>query len=135
MNPSLNRQLNGLLNATGLLPQKEALVLSVTKERSSSRKDLTDSEAIELINWLKIQPQPTDDSDKMRKKIISMAHECGWHNFDVSKGRWKIDMKRVNNWCVNYSYLKKELNKYSYEELPKLVTQFSKVYRSFLEKF
>lgn len=133
MNNQLNAQLNGLLNATGLIGQKETLVLSATQGRSESRKDLTDHEAMGLINFLKQQPQPTAKEDKMRKKIISMAHECGWHH--LVNGKWKIDMKRLNDWCVKSSYLKKELNKYSYNELPTLVSQFSKVYSSFLNKF
>lgn len=133
MNNQLNAQLNGLLNTTGLVSQKEALVLSATQGRSESRKDLTDSEAIGLINFLKQQPQPTAKEDKMRKKIISMAHEMHWHS--LVNGKWKPDMKRLNDWCIKSSYLKKELNKYTYNELPKLVTQFSKVYASFLKKF
>jgi len=46
----------------------------------------------------------------------------------------KLDMRRVNNWCLKYGYLHKLLDEYTYEELPKLVTQFEEVYKDMLRK-
>ena len=59
-----------------------------------------------------------------------MAHEMGWQKADG-----KIDIERINNWCLAYGVgpEKKKFNDYKYHELPALVTQFKKVYQSFLK--
>lgn len=130
MNHAQNKMLHGLLNKTGLMNEKANIINGITKGRSESSKDLSFDEARLMINWLKSQDKTSNDENRMRRKILSMAHECGWHN--LVDGEWKIDMRALDTWCVKYSYLKKELNKYTYLELPKLVTQFTKVYRSHL---
>lgn len=131
MNPALNKQLYGLLNKTGLTSQKAALVAGFTNGRSESTKDLTNDEARQMIRFLNDTIGNQDiSSNKMRRSIIAMAHEMGWHIPDTSK----INMDSINNWCLKYSYLKKPLNSYTHAELPKLVTQFTGVYKSFLMK-
>lgn len=60
-----------------------------------------------------------------------MAHEMNWH----IAGTTKIDMKRLDGWCSRFSYKKKHLDSYTYKELPTLVSQFEKVYKSFLQSF
>lgn len=138
MNLSLNAELHALLTNTGLAPQKKNLCFGFTKGRSDSSRELTDGEAREFINYLRQQPnakgkwQKDEAADKMRKKIISMAHECGWHN--LADNKWVIDMRHLDMWCQQYSYLKKEFNKYTVAELPVLVSQFERVYKSFLKK-
>ena len=133
MNNNLNKELYVLLNNTGLMPQKRSLVLGFTTGRSESTRDLTDHEAKDLIKYLRTQPNKHDEAaDKMRKKIISMAHECGWHNLVDNK--WVVDMRHLDMWCQRFSYLKKEFNKYTLAELPALVSQFEKVYKSYLKK-
>lgn len=133
MNTQLNRELYALLNNTGLMEQKESLVIAFSNGREESTKGLTEKEAGELIAYLRRQPNPQDQAaDKMRKKIISMAHELGWHN--LVNGKWVIDMRSIDTWCLRYGYLKKEFNKYTVEELPMLVTQFQKVYEGHLSK-
>ncbi len=124
MNHAQNKALHYLLNNRGLIPQKEMLVLSYTNGRSRSSKDLSFQEAGELISYLKT----LDHSHKMRRKIISMAHELGWHlppsPNGEGKGVRRIDMNAINEWCKKYGFGKKELNEYTESELPKLVTQF-----------
>lgn len=146
MNHAQNKMLHGLLNKTGLMADKASIVSGITKGRSESSKELSFDEARLMITWLKQQPIPLrqaqggilrqaqyDSANLMRRKIISMAHEIGWHN--LVNGKWQIDMRSLNNWCLQHSYLKKELNKYTTDELPKLVSQFERVYKSFLKKF
>ena len=129
MNPALNKQLHGLLTQTGLKEQKAALVNSFTGNRSDSSTDLTNEEAKQMIAYLNTKAtEHGEAANKMRRKIISLAHEMHWH----LSGTQKIDMQRVNDWCLKFSYLKKELNKYTYTELTKLVTQFTAVYNSYL---
>jgi|SRR5690242_8328909 len=139
MNQNLNAQLHALLNQTGLTAQKKSLVFGFTNGRSDSSRDLTDAEAQSLVNYLRQQPgavvlrQAQDDSaNKQRRKIVSMAHELGWHN--LVQGKWKVDMRGLNNWCVQHSYLKKELNQYTAGELPRLVSQFESMYKKYLNK-
>jgi hypothetical protein len=131
MNPALNMQLHGLLNKAGLMPQKADLVTSFTKGRSESSKELTNDEAKEMITYLTSITDASDAaSQKMRRRIISMAHEMHWH----LPGTQAINMQRLNEWCENFSYDKKKLNAYTYNELPKLVTQFKIVYKDYLSK-
>lgn len=132
MQPHLNKQLHFLLSATALTPQKASLVLSFSDGRCESSKELTDVEANNLIGYLKNQKNLKADADnKMRRKIISMAHEMHWH----LSGTQTIDMERLNHWCEKYSYLKKPLMGYSSDQLPTLVSQFQKVYKDYLVKF
>jgi hypothetical protein len=131
MTPADNKQLYALLNKTGLTADKANLVAGFTEGRSESTKDLTYFEARAMIRWLQVKAELHEDgSHKMRRKIISMAHEMHWH----LSGTQKVDMKRLNDWCKTYGYLAKELNKYSYKELPMLVSQFKIVYDKFLKK-
>ncbi|MCH5690020.1 hypothetical protein LWM68_40845 [Niabella sp. W65] len=48
--------------------------------------------------------------------------------------RYVADGKRVDEWMIKFSYLHKKLNKYTFEELPKLVSQFEAFYKSTLKK-
>ena len=125
---------------------KEDIVMEVSKGRTVSVKELTFPEASELISALKkIQPAKKVDNDdpchKMRGKILSHAHELGWHKKDKhgvtirdpATQKAKIDFDRVNDWCVNFGYLHKRLDKYTYEELPKLVWQFQQAYKNYLK--
>lgn len=132
MNSQQNKQLNGLLTATGNTANKASLVLGITKGRSESRADLTDAEAADLINWLNKQPKPQQKqiaygaAELQRRKLIAIAHKMGWK---LESG--KVDLKRLNEWCLK-QFGKKGLNDYTEKELPKLVTIFDKVYEQFL---
>lgn len=114
---------------------REEIIAAFTDGRTTSLKELTDAELNKLVNILNSQNniyRSKNAGHKMRRKIISMAHEMGWHN--LINGKWVADMRSINTWCLQKSYLKKELNKYTYNELPKLVSQFENVYKSFLKK-
>jgi len=131
MNMKLNRQLHMLLQRKGLMGQKEALVLSYSKGRTSSSKELTDMEAGELVRWLMgAHPASTiahqDNGLKMRRKMIAMAYEM--------RGKGKPAIAWLDGWCRQYGYLHKGLNSYKAHELPKLLGQFEAVYKHFLSK-
>lgn len=100
--------------------QKGIIIAGFTGGRSSSSKDLTSAEGIEVIRHLKSMDPDEKKADKMRRKLISMAHELHWHK----PGTAIIDMRKVDGWCKKFGYLKKGLNSYTLAELPKLVTQF-----------
>lgn len=107
---------------------KEAMVLGFSNNRSTSSRDLYLLEAKAMIRHLKELDPEEKAAEVMRRKIISRAHEMGWKKPDGA-----IDMKRLDDWCIKYSYLKKKINQYQYKELPMLVTIFEeKVYKQFL---
>jgi hypothetical protein len=117
-----------MINKLKLKAQKEHIIMGATDGRTTSTRELTSDEANALIKYLKSQDPDEIGAEKMRRKIISMAHEMGW-----KLPNSKADMERVDNWCVKYGFLHKKLNQYLYNELPKLVTQFESVYQSFLK--
>lgn len=119
-----------LLSTNGIKDKddKADIIRSFTAGRTSSSREMTHVEATALINHLKSLDPAERSADRMRKKIISMAHQMQWN----SNG--KLDMARINNWCVKFGYLKKKLDAYKYAELPKLVSQFESVYKDCLKK-
>ncbi len=125
--PQQNARLHGLINELNIdADTKATLVHSHTDGRTSSSREMMNWECQNLIKFLEKQEKPKNDSaDKMRKKIISICYEMGW-TFDTGR----INMERINNFCIKFGYLHKPLNDYSINELPELVTQFKKVLNS-----
>lgn len=122
-----NKQLHGLLYQTGMTTQKRNLVFGFTNGRTEHSSEMLTTEADELIKYLKSQDNTVEAANKMRRKIIAMCHRLHW---TTEPG--KVDMKRLDNWCRDKSYLKKGLNDYTYNELPKLVSQFTELYKYYL---
>jgi len=129
---------------------KEDLIMDASGGRTISVKELTFQEASGIISALKNsqttfkkEVNKADPCHKMRGKILSHAHELGWHKKDAqgnlirdpTTNKPKIDFDRVNEWCVKYGYLHKKLDKYTYEELTKLVWQFKEAYKGYLKQF
>jgi len=121
--------IRALLNKAGLTAQKEDIVASFSDERTVHITDLTQKEAQEIVKYLNTYlGQEGNPSDKMRRKILSHAHEMHWELLD---GR--VDMVRVNNWCIRFSGKNKPLDQFKYSELPTLVSQFELVYTDYLK--
>jgi hypothetical protein len=118
-----------LLGQHGLRDEKENIVSAFTGGKTNSVRAMSFEEAKALISHLKTLDPSDKASDKMRNKIISMAHEMSWR----IEGTDRIDMKHLNGWCIAHSYLKKKLDDYKHNELPKLVSQFEEVYKSYLK--
>lgn len=128
-----------------------AMIAGVSDGRTTSTKELTQVEAFSAINSL-VGIQHTQrihegdkeltEVDKMRRKILSRFHRMKWYLPGVAPIAstatgglvvGQLDYKRINQWMVDYSYLHKPLNKYSESELPDLVSQVDKVYKSILK--
>lgn len=136
---TLNSKLHAYLSEKNLTANRAFIISGHTDGRTDSAKDLTDHEVKGLLQALEktygpssyqrdkpTEPKPEDRRKKMQFAIIAMAHEMGWQlpgNLPGEKPR--IDMERLNKWCLEKSYLKKPLNDYQYDELMKLVNQFS----------
>lgn len=110
---------------------KKHLVQQYTNNRETSSAKLKTAEAAMMIDALeKLAPKNAllESAEKMRKKILFYCHKMQWY---VTPG--KLDMERINNWCVKYGHGHKRLNDYKQEELPQLVSQMQAVYGSFLK--
>jgi len=135
MTPAQVTMVRTLLSKAGVdEAEKVKIVKHITRDRTSSLKDMSYNETQDIVTYLqgvtgqKAVDRPKEKpGDDMRRKIISRAHEMHWK---LSNG--KVDMERVNNWCLQYSGKNKKLNHFTVAELPTLVTQFEFVYQSFL---
>ena len=130
MTTNQNKAIYALFTQTGLIAQKENLVLGISSGRTASTKELTDVEATDLIKYLKSQDENEPKAEKMRRKIIAMAHELHWHKPRTHD----VDMKRLDDWCKKNGFKHVALNSYTLKDLPTLVTQFEAVQKYYLEK-
>lgn len=115
----------------------EELAWQFSQGRTKSTRSLNVDEFQGMVNHLNAiqkgatetpKQKPIDIADKMRKKILSICHEMNW------KQQQKLDYIRINEFCMKSGYLHKKLNAYTKEELPKLVTQFEQLLKSFYAK-
>ncbi|MBT1702938.1 hypothetical protein [Chryseosolibacter indicus] len=121
-----------LLGKHGLRDQKDSIVLSFSAGKTTKVSRMSFNEAAALIGHL-VSLDPEENSiSKMRNKILAMAHEMNWTKV-TGNGVHALDIEHVNNWCISKGYLKKKLDDYTYSELPKLVSQFEEVYKSYLK--
>lgn len=130
-----NGRLHVLLSQLNMTEYKADLAASFSNGRTESTSELTVYECKRLIEYLtrliegKSQATPqyaTDKANKMRRKILSICHEMQWEHPSGS-----IDWERLNSWLMKYGYLHKSLNAYTEKELPKLLTQFDNLLKSF----
>lgn len=129
MSPAQIRLTRSLLAKAGLMKYKEDIVFDYSNGRTESLTEMNYEETKALVKYLRNESGQLDNpADRMRRKILSMAHEMHWEH----KGG-RIDMDRVNNWCVRFSGQNKPLNAFKLSELPALVSQFEIVYRDFLK--
>lgn len=141
-----NRQLHALIQELALSFDKADLVSQYTQGRTDHSSEMSFIEAENLISYLKVQSykaqgdlkparevEPAQKkafcpaSDKMRKKIIFMAHHLYWHNEEG-----KISLKRIDEWCEKSSPHKKKLNDLSKAELVDTVSAFEAMYKKYL---
>jgi hypothetical protein len=118
---------------------KEALVLEYTEGRTTHLRDMTQPETQALIKALGGGNSP---GDKMRRKILSMAHDLDWQlprpsGTPSGRGgqtsRRAVDMDRVNNWCMKY--FKHKLDDIPARKLTEVVSAFEKMYNETMKGF
>jgi hypothetical protein len=122
------KHMMALLTKHGLQGFRHRWCWEYSNGRTESAKELAVTEVEKIIKDIESHFKTVDKADVMRKKIIALAHQMRWEL--VGGG---VDMKRVNNFCINYGYLKKPLNDYSIKELPLLITQFEKATDHFIK--
>lgn len=123
------KYVRGLLAKVGLSDQKDDLVRGFTNGRTTHLTEMNHAETNALIKAL-VGGETVSPRDMMIRKILSIAHTMKWQLADG-----KVDMNRINAWCVKYSKEHKGLDQISNDQLPSVVTQFEKVYSSFLKGF
>ena len=126
--PQQLKCLNTLISIRGIDKDTKAdMVAGFSSHRCTSSKLLSSEEAKHMIQHLQTLQPHQAKAAVMRNKVLYYAHEMNWRK------NGKIDMKRVDDWCKKYSYLKKDLDQYEYKELPKLVSQIAIVYRDYID--
>jgi hypothetical protein len=136
------KKLHTLLSVTKQTAYKQDLMDTFCSDGRypTSSKDLYFSEADAIIKHLEQMqaprpPQPPKKADTFlersknlqRRSLISCLREVGYN-----RGA-HADMDAIYAWVLKYGYLHKELNEYTYEELPKLVTQAKNYRASYLQ--
>lgn len=102
-----------------------------TDGSKNSLTTLTPTEYREFIVFmnqsLKKEQISTDRELKQRRKVIALFAQMGYVTEEL-----KSDMKRINEWCVQYGHKHVELNHYHSADLTKLVSQAQETYNSFI---
>lgn len=104
-----------------------SITVGVSMGRTEHVKELTVQEATVMIRALKAMDPDEKSADKQRKKIIGMAYQRAGLAQHATKGQKRAVIDWLNGWCKQYGYLKKGLDSYTNDELPKLVSQFERV--------
>lgn len=137
--PNQRRIIAAILVSRKMMSQKSDIVEGFTDGRTTSLRELTFTEAAELIDLLNKNPENKNPKSKLMSKLFAMCHEMGWITTDDSvneKGKLikKKNYQRVHDWVEKYGYLKKPLREYTYKELPKLVSIFEeKIYNVYIQ--
>lgn len=118
-----NIRLHALIGKLGIDKKEKAdLVSKHTKGRTESSADMYMHECNSLMNELQVMANlliaKTPDEKKaenQRMKLFSIGHELKWNS------------EQVKSWVLKYGYKHKDINKYTLQELPTLITQFENV--------
>lgn len=117
------RILHAFLAKNDLMEEKKSIILEHTKQRTDSAGQMNELELSSLIDFFsRSKPSNKESANNMRRKIIAI---CASTMKMVKEG--KPDMTRIYDFVEENGYLSKEFNQYSYDELPKLVSQFEKI--------
>lgn len=117
----------GLLRRLGLNDDKEEIIFNFTNGRTSHISSMTHEEFGKFIEAL--DPN-VKDKKEMTGKVLSVAHELGW---ELANG--KVNMDKIDQFCMKRTPAKKALDRQSKEELIVTVTIFKKLEKGLIEGF
>lgn len=132
-NKTEHRKLMTILGKLGIdNDQRHELVYGWTGGRTNSTKELDDNELRKLIwklendfNFAKSTSALVEiEKRKKRSRVLTIAQRCGIHE--------GTGFEKFNNFMLNRSIHKKELHKYSIEELDDLIKQFVALEQNYL---
>lgn len=120
-----------LLNRQGIdNDDRHDLVYTWTNGRTKSTRDLTDDELINLVWKFENDSRMRNASamaelekKKKRATVLAIAQRCGIHE--------GTSFDKFNRFMLNKSIHKKELYKYSIDELDELIKQFRGLERNY----
>lgn len=124
MTPKQVKYVRQILEKEGISYMENDLAQEFSNNRTRDISKLTHPETQNLI-YSFVDKSP---KDKMQGKIMSMAHEMRW---ELPNG--KIDLKRLDAWCIKHTPFHKPFDRLTVKELPKVVGIFEKVYKSYLK--
>ena len=107
---------------------KADFIQGFTEDERTSTKDLTYSEADEVIYFLAKGEVKTyahyaafEMTDKQHMKVLSLAKQCGWVVYSEKYGRNLADLDRLGRWIATKSKYKKPLKRLKSGEVSKLI--------------
>ena len=109
-----------------------SITVGVSMGRTEHVKELTVQEGTAMIRALKAMDPDEKSADKQRKKIIGMAYQRAGLAQHATQQQKRAVVDWLNGWCKQYGYLKKGLDSYTNDELPKLVSQFEMVLKDLI---
>lgn len=115
------RAIKALFRKLGIDQEQQATMISgFSHARTTHCTEISQPEANRIIRHLRGLDPDEKGAERMRRKLIAMAHEIKWEK----PGTGQADMERVDGWCRKFSSLKKSLNRHTYKQLPGLLSQF-----------
>lgn len=133
MTPKQIQKARTMLSKAGIKGEehKKDLVSSFSDGRTESLTAMDYAETQDLFKHLEaLAGQEPTAADKMRRKILSIAHEMHMHH----EGTRRIDMIQVNKWLLGKGGFGKTLGELTEADLRKAVTAFEKVLLSYLKR-
>ncbi len=118
-------KLHVVLAQSGMTECKKELVYQVSNRRTTSSKELTNNEVTNLIDYL----EDIMGTDKLRRKVFSLAYEVGIIYGDTPDDK-KMNAAKLNRFLLDRGTVKKELKSMNKVELTKVVGQFSSMLRN-----
>jgi hypothetical protein len=116
---------NRLLQRQGLSFAISDYALVYSNGRTTNLASLTHKETQALISEF-TDPSP---QSKMKRKILSMAHEMRW---ETQEG--KVDIPRLDAWCKKYTPSHCDFNSIPLKDLSIAVSIYEKMYNEFLKR-
>lgn len=127
--PAQLKLIHTLLGQLSLTDQKSDMVYSFSHGRTESSRELSLSEAKEMIEFLKNK----DDSSRIIKAIWYLARQTNI----ISGITWednKLNSAKLDMFCRSRGAVKKPIGEQSLKELKRTQRQFESIYKQFSEK-
>lgn len=128
------------INKLGLQELKDEIVYVQSDGRTTHVSELS---LLELYELLKVKfpnrPKPVpkqkkDNSDKLRKRILSICHQLHWNKINPATGRHDIDWQRLSTYLQKH-FGHPNLNHYSHLILRnKIIPAFNAMLTNYLKK-
>lgn len=115
-----------VMRRTFAIRKKEELVQRHSTTSAKRVSMMTHDDAAALLRSLLEQD---DQMNRMRRKVIAMAHQMGWKNPDGSD---KADYRRIDRWMLTYRL--RTMNMMDFEQLTDAVTQFEEMFKAEIKK-